>query len=237
MHQDNEEPTNGHGVTSKRIRYGPNMHSSSHVQTSDSGLDSVSANGVSPKGPLLDSDLTPVEKMIAMICALVAEGERGAESLEILISQIHPDLLADIIVTNMKQFSKIVSPPMGLGNLPVSGQTGSSSSPAPAAPTTPMQPSVIPAHVPFSSAAPTSVALSDNATVTSLPADSKRDPRRVNLQSVIIIIIVCLVNFCMFKLQIFVLVANTLLEKFSGSSSAGSTACWSTSRTTICAYS
>ncbi|KAL6317735.1 hypothetical protein AAG906_030489 [Vitis piasezkii] len=178
MHQDNEEPTNGHGMTSKRIRYGHNMHSASHVQMSDSGQDCASANGVSPKVPLLDNDLTPVEQMIAMICALVAEGERGAESLEILISQIHPDLLADIIVTNMKQFSKVLSSPIGFGNLPVSGQTGSSSSPAPAAPTITMQSSVLPAQVPFSTAAATSTAHSDMSTVINLPADSKRDPRR-----------------------------------------------------------
>ncbi|KAJ9674105.1 hypothetical protein PVL29_023574 [Vitis rotundifolia] len=178
MHQDNEEPTNGHGMTSKRIRYGHNMHSASHVQMSDSGQDCASANGVSLKVPLLDNDLTPVEQMIAMICALVAEGERGAESLEILISQIHPDLLADIIVTNMKQFSKVLSSPIGFGNLPVSGQTGSSSSPAPAAPTITMQSSVLPAQVPFSTAAATSMAHSDMSTVINLPADSKRDPRR-----------------------------------------------------------
>ncbi|KAL4558964.1 hypothetical protein LXL04_031090 [Taraxacum kok-saghyz] len=49
-----------------------------------------------------DNGVSPVEQMIAMIGALLAEGERGAESLEILISQIHPDLLADIVVTNMK---------------------------------------------------------------------------------------------------------------------------------------
>lgn len=198
MHQDNEEPTNGHGMTSKRIRYGHNMHSASHVQMSDSGQDCASANGASPKVPLLDNDLTPVEQMIAMICALVAEGERGAESLEILISQIHPDLLADIIVTNMKQFCKVLSSPIGFGNLPVSGQTGSSSSPAPAAPTITMQSSVLPAQVPFSTAAATSMAQSDMSTVNNLPADSKRDPRRVNLQSVITIIVrVNLINFCM----------------------------------------
>ena len=198
MHQDNEEPTNGHGTSSKRIRYGPNMHSAAHVQISDSGQDCVSANGISPKVPPLDNDLTPVEQMIAMICALVAEGERGAESLDILISKIHPDLLADIIVTNMKQFSKILLSPIAFGNLPVSGQTGSSSSSAPAAQTIATQSSVLTAQVPFSSAAATSVTHSDMSTAMNLPADSKRDPRRVNLQSVIIIIVcVNLSNFCM----------------------------------------
>lgn len=191
MHQDNEELTNGHGTTSKRTRYGPNIHSASHVQISDSGQDCAAANGIPPRVPLLDNELTPVEQMIAMICALVAEGERGAESLSILISQIHPDLLADIIVTNMKQFSKILSSPLALGNLPVSGQTGSSSSSAPAAQTIATQSSVLPAQVPFSSAAATSMAHSDMPTAMNLPADSKRDPRRVNLHSVIAIYHLC----------------------------------------------
>lgn len=82
---------------SKRSRYGSNGNS-------DSGHD-YSVNGVPP----IDNGLSPVEQMIAMIGALLAEGERGAESLEILISQIHPDLLADIVVTNMKHLPK--SPP------------------------------------------------------------------------------------------------------------------------------
>ena len=42
---------------------------------------------------MLDSELTVVQQMVALVGALVAEGERWAESLEILISKIQPDLL------------------------------------------------------------------------------------------------------------------------------------------------
>ncbi|KAK8913898.1 hypothetical protein KSP39_PZI023501 [Platanthera zijinensis] len=49
---------------------------------------------------------TPVEKMIAMIGALLAEGDRGSESLEILISNIHADLLADIVLETMRHLPK-----------------------------------------------------------------------------------------------------------------------------------
>lgn len=80
-----------------------------HIDPSSKRSRHDSANGVSTKIPPLDNALSPVEQMIAMIGALLAEGERGAESLEILISQIHPDLLADIVVTNMKHLPK--SPP------------------------------------------------------------------------------------------------------------------------------
>ncbi|KAK9270973.1 hypothetical protein L1049_026561 [Liquidambar formosana] len=182
MLQDNEDPPNGHEVVPKRIRYGPNTHSMSPVQTSDSGQDNVSVNGVFSKVPLLDTDLTPVEQMIAMIGALLAEGERGAESLEILISNIHPDLLADIVITNMKHLPKTPPPLTRLGNLPVSRQTGSSSNPsqvvAPNAPTTSVQSPVLTAQIPYSSASATSPSLSDMSTVVNLPVDSKRDPRR-----------------------------------------------------------
>ncbi|CAI9266398.1 unnamed protein product [Lactuca saligna] len=123
--------------SSKRSRYASN------------GSDDHSVNGVSTKMPPLDNGLSPVEQMIAMIGALLAEGERGAESLEILISQIHPDLLADIVVTNMKHLPKSPPPLTRLSNQPV---------PRPSATTTPLSPT------------PTSNTL--------LQADPKRDSRR-----------------------------------------------------------
>ncbi|CAH1443372.1 unnamed protein product [Lactuca virosa] len=123
--------------SSKRSRYASN------------GSDDHSVNGVSAKMPPLDNGLSPVEQMIAMIGALLAEGERGAESLEILISQIHPDLLADIVVTNMKHLPKSPPPLTRLSSQPV---------PRPSATSTPLSPT------------PTSNTL--------LQADPKRDSRR-----------------------------------------------------------
>ncbi|KAI9200581.1 hypothetical protein LWI28_010098 [Acer negundo] len=178
MIQENEEPNNGLDASSKRIRYGPNAHSALSFQISDSGQDSVSVNGLPHNAPLLDGDLTPVEQMIAMIGALLAEGERGAESLEILISNIHPDLLADIVITNMRHLPKDPPPVTGLGTLPVTRQIGSLNSPqvvAPSTPTNTMQSPVLTTQVqvPPLSATAVSSSLSDTPA-----ADSKRDPRR-----------------------------------------------------------
>ncbi|KAL6955318.1 hypothetical protein U1Q18_042871 [Sarracenia purpurea var. burkii] len=180
MPLENEEPNNGHDAASKRIGRGPNTHSDPTIQKSDSGQD-FSANGVSSKVPLLNSGLTPVEQMIAMIGALIAEGERGAESLEILISQIHPDLLADIVITNMKHLPKNTPPLMRLNSLSVTQQSGSSGPPSIAVPivsTASIQSPVPAAQPPSSSSNATNTSLSDMSTSVLIPADSKRDPRR-----------------------------------------------------------
>ncbi|XP_078435514.1 symplekin isoform X2 [Wolffia australiana] len=67
-----------------------------------------SGNGAPSKISLLDSELTPAEQMIIMVGALLAEGERGAESLDILISQMQADLLADMVILNMRYLPKIL---------------------------------------------------------------------------------------------------------------------------------
>ncbi|KAK9983111.1 hypothetical protein SO802_032636 [Lithocarpus litseifolius] len=179
MTMDNEEPVNGHEVASKRMRYGPDIQSALAVQVNDSGQDSVPVNGVSP---VLDGQLTPVEQMIAMIGALLAEGERGAESLEILISKIHPDLLADIVITNMKHLPKTTPPLSRLGNLSATRQLGSLSSPSQVVSISALTSSVespdVSAQAPLSSTTATNSSLSDTPPVNTLPADSKRDPRR-----------------------------------------------------------
>ncbi|GFS44111.1 hypothetical protein Acr_00g0088530 [Actinidia rufa] len=180
MPLENEEPDNGHGVASKRINCSPHTHSDLPVQKSDSGQD-VSVNGVSSKVPLLDGALTPVEQMIAMIGALIAEGERGAESLKILVSQIHPDLLADIVVTNMKHLPKNPPPLMRISSLPVTQQGGSSGPPSVALPivsTASIQSPVLASQTPPSSSNVNSTPLSDISTAISPQVDSKRDPRR-----------------------------------------------------------
>ncbi|XP_057503929.1 uncharacterized protein LOC130787563 isoform X1 [Actinidia eriantha] len=181
MPLENEEPDNGHDVTSKRINCGPHIHSYSQVQKSESGQD-FSVNGVSSKVPLLDGALTPVEQMIAMIGALIAEGERGAESLKILVSQIHPDLLADIVITNMKHLPPNPPPLMRLSSLPVTQQGGSSGPPSVAVPivsTASIQSPVLASQTPPSSSnVNSSTPLSDISTSISPQVESKRDPRR-----------------------------------------------------------
>lgn len=180
---DTEEASNNHEMPSKRIRYGPDSSSTLPVQMNASGRDTTSVNGVSSDLPVLDGELTPVEQMIAVIGALLGEGERGGESLEILISNIHPDLLADIVITNMRHLPKIPPPLTRLGNFPVPRQIGSLSSSAQVvagSPTSSVQSPVLTEQVPFSSATVTSLTVSDASNVNSLPTDSKRDPRRVN---------------------------------------------------------
>ncbi|CAJ1973959.1 unnamed protein product [Sphenostylis stenocarpa] len=187
---DNEQLTNGHETISKRIRSGPDSHSTLPAQINDSAQDLNSFNGVSPNAPVLDSELTAVEQMIAVIGALLAEGERGAESLEILISKIHPDLLADIVITNMKHLPKLPPPLARIGNLPVarqlSPQVSQSQVIAASIPINSVQSlsGTAQASLPSTTATVTATAIattslpSDTSNFTNQPADSKRDPRR-----------------------------------------------------------
>uniref|UniRef100_A0A2P2K4N9 Symplekin n=1 Tax=Rhizophora mucronata TaxID=61149 RepID=A0A2P2K4N9_RHIMU len=178
---ESEEQANGHEVAPKRIRYGPDNTSTLPIQINDSELETSVVNGVSNSVLPLDSDLTPAEKMIAIIGALLAEGERGAESLEVLIENMHPELLADIVVTNMKHLPKSPPPLTRLGNLPLTQHFGSLGSPAPvvspSAPTTSVSAPPT-AQGPFSAAMANSSASSDLSIANNFPVDSKRDPRR-----------------------------------------------------------
>ncbi|XP_004299835.1 PREDICTED: symplekin-like [Fragaria vesca subsp. vesca] len=177
---DVEESANGHEIPSKRSRYTHEAYSTLPVQKNDSGWDTTSVNGVSSELPMLDGEVTPVEQMITVIGALLAEGERGAESLEILVSTIHPDLLADIVITNMRHLPKM-PPPLARPGLPVARQIGSLSSSAQViseSPTSSVQSPVLAAQMSFSSATVNSLSVADTSNVNNLPADSKRDPRR-----------------------------------------------------------
>ncbi|KAL0392177.1 UNVERIFIED_CONTAM: Symplekin [Sesamum radiatum] len=113
---------------SKRLRYGLHNNIPATVDFNDARQDHV--NGISPKLPVSDGDLTPEEQIIAMIGALIAEGERGLESLEILISNIHPDLLADIVITNMKHLPNNPPPLTRYSNLSLNRPSDSSSDPS-----------------------------------------------------------------------------------------------------------
>ncbi|XP_066306873.1 uncharacterized protein [Miscanthus floridulus] len=69
---------------------------------SDMQADNGSSVGHSSDPAILNNDVSPVEKMIEMIGALLAEGERGAESLGILVSTVEADVMADIVIETMK---------------------------------------------------------------------------------------------------------------------------------------
>ncbi|XP_059462379.1 uncharacterized protein LOC132191403 isoform X1 [Corylus avellana] len=49
-----------------------------------------------------DGDSGPVQQLVAMFGALVAQGEKAVGSLEILISSISADLLAEVVMANMR---------------------------------------------------------------------------------------------------------------------------------------
>ncbi|KAI3474213.1 hypothetical protein Pfo_029001 [Paulownia fortunei] len=60
---------------------------------------------VPPSGPTpfkSDTDSGPVQQLVAMFGALVAQGEKAVASLEILISSISADLLAEVVMANMR---------------------------------------------------------------------------------------------------------------------------------------
>jgi len=178
------DDTNGPETVSKRMRYNSNGKSSELVEMNESGDDNPAINGVSPKVPVLDSNLNPVEQMIAVIGALLAEGERGAESLELLISQIHPDLLADIVITNMKHLPK--TPPVAKsGSLDTNAQSMSAARVVQAAAPDTMLISVqssvpVPPQGSLMTAITVNASLPDLSNPTNLQADSRRDPRRVS---------------------------------------------------------
>ncbi|XP_016458952.1 uncharacterized protein LOC107782573 isoform X2 [Nicotiana tabacum] len=166
---DNEDPSNNYDLTSKRVHYGPNNHIAPPVERNDSGKEYV--NGVNPM----------VEQIIGMIGALLAEGERGATSLEVLISELPPDLLADIVITNMKHLPKNPPPLARLGSLSLSRTSDSSNLSQVMAP---IDSSLAPqawvpgSQTPTSLSTATSTSLLEMSASTSLPSDSKRDPRR-----------------------------------------------------------
>ncbi|XP_031505229.1 uncharacterized protein LOC116267565 [Nymphaea colorata] len=105
-------------ISTKQARIDP-------VQSSSGLAPDVGSTEGRAKSSSLGGDMTPVEQMIALIGALLAEGDRGAKSLEILISNFHPDLLADIVMANMKYLPK--SPPLS-GKPVVSSTTSQTSS-------------------------------------------------------------------------------------------------------------
>lgn len=69
---------------------------------SDMQADNDASVGHLSDPAILNNDVSPVEKMIEMIGALLAEGERGAESLGILVSTVEADVMADIVIETMK---------------------------------------------------------------------------------------------------------------------------------------
>ncbi|PON51152.1 Coatomer beta subunit [Parasponia andersonii] len=87
----------------KRIRATPSVSEESAKEL-DKNI-SLAQDDISSTGPIAsvgDGDSGPVHQLVAMFGALVAQGEKVIGSLEILISSISADLLAELVMVNMR---------------------------------------------------------------------------------------------------------------------------------------
>ncbi|CAI9097243.1 OLC1v1033622C5 [Oldenlandia corymbosa var. corymbosa] len=58
----------------------------------------------------VEKDNGPVQQLVSMFGALVAQGEKAVASLEILISSISADLLAEVVIANMQNLPSVCPP-------------------------------------------------------------------------------------------------------------------------------
>jgi symplekin len=163
----------------KRARFDGSARSNPLVQGipdySDVKIENDANMGHSSDPAILSTDVSPVEKMIEMIGALLAEGERGAESLGILISSVESDVMADIVIETMKHLPEAPFPLATNKSGPQPNLQSSSSPPR----------ENLPGHthsLPFmAQLAPPAdgVGISPPDALLVPGSDSKRDPRRV----------------------------------------------------------
>ncbi|XP_024011514.1 uncharacterized protein LOC18017266 isoform X2 [Eutrema salsugineum] len=96
---------NGDALSGKRARIIPSVsgESTEGLNGNDVGsLPLVASTSAGPNKSRVVSDTGPVQQLVAMFGALVAQGEKAIGSLEILISSISADLLADVVMANMQ---------------------------------------------------------------------------------------------------------------------------------------
>ncbi|KFK24648.1 hypothetical protein AALP_AA8G006900 [Arabis alpina] len=95
---------NGDALSGKRARVIPSVSEESTEGLNVNHASSLPRAASSSTGPSNSggvSDTGPVQQLVAMFGALVAQGEKAIGSLEILISSIQADLLADVVMANM----------------------------------------------------------------------------------------------------------------------------------------
>uniref|UniRef100_A0A453FAX1 Symplekin/Pta1 N-terminal domain-containing protein n=1 Tax=Aegilops tauschii subsp. strangulata TaxID=200361 RepID=A0A453FAX1_AEGTS len=164
----------------KRARFDSSAASNPPVQGipdySEMQIENDAVMGHSSDPSLLSTGVSPVEKMIEMIGALLAEGERGAESLGILISSVESDVMADIVIETMKHLPEAPFPLARNKSVPQPNLQ------SPSNPSTENLPGNL-HSLPFTAQ---SVPSADGAGISPpevlvMPgvSDSKRDPRRV----------------------------------------------------------
>ncbi|XP_048127124.1 symplekin isoform X3 [Rhodamnia argentea] len=89
-------------VSGKRIKPSPSMSEESSNELNRKGRvyqeENASSGALSSKA---ESDSGTVHQLVAMFGALVAQGEKAVQSLEVIISTISADLLAEVVMANM----------------------------------------------------------------------------------------------------------------------------------------
>jgi symplekin len=95
----------------KRMRLTP---TTDNVQLEMASVSSnVAGSSLANGGVVSDNNLAP---LLAYFGALIAQGERGAASVEILISSLTPDMLAELVIVNMQHLPSTAPPlPPGVG--------------------------------------------------------------------------------------------------------------------------
>ncbi|CUQ97481.1 hypothetical protein BN1843_28120 [Escherichia coli] len=101
--EDSSDLAENDDVSGKRVRSTPSVSEESTKElnrnTTTSQGDICSTQPTINKG---DVDTGPVQQLVAMFGALVAQGEKAVGSLGILISSISADLLAEVVMANMR---------------------------------------------------------------------------------------------------------------------------------------
>lgn len=143
------------------------------------------SNNFSLHTSLLSSESSPAEKMIVVIGALLAEGDKGAQSLEILLAQIDADLFADIVIETMKHLPESLVTSESNGSMLPNSQTSLPSVPSQAGS---IASSAASGQSSFLPSIPASAVVgftgvntlaSDISSVPNIVTEFKRDPRRV----------------------------------------------------------
>ncbi|KAE8728883.1 HEAT repeat-containing protein isoform 2 [Hibiscus syriacus] len=101
--EDSNDLAENDGVSGKRVRSSPSVSEEATKElnrnTSVYQGDISSIQSTKRKD---DVDTGPVQQLVAMFGALVAQGEKAVGSLGILISSISADLLAEVVMANMR---------------------------------------------------------------------------------------------------------------------------------------
>ncbi|CAM6090118.1 unnamed protein product [Calypogeia fissa] len=191
MQENGNQPIESDGANGKRLRALQNTGAVQSVQQ-DGNHHELAATAWNR-----DIGHSPAQQMISMIGALLAQGDRAAASVELLVANIAPDILADIVIANMTHLPATM-PPMqvseddsgvaaGIGGVFALG-AGVPTAPPPTAvpPPTVVPPPVVgpavvvPAVVVPPIVVPTLIIppATDSSTPSQTSADARRDPRR-----------------------------------------------------------